>query len=230
MNHVAAIYKKQIKDTIKNKTVLIQFLMFPILTVVMSRGVRIDGMPEHFFVSLFAVMYVGMAPLTSMAAVISEEKEANTLRVLLMSNVKPHEYLLGVGSYIWLSCMIGAGVICLTGGYGLKESLLFMAVMAVGIAASMLVGAAVGVFSKNQMMATSITVPVMMIFSFLPMMSLFNEKVSKVAGFLWSEQVSRMLDRIETGRFGAASIGIVLANVLVFVILFIAAYRKRGLE
>lgn len=230
MNNIAAIFKKQVKDTLKNKTVLIQFLMFPVLTLIMSRAVKIDGMPENFFVKLFAVMYVGMAPLTSMAAVIAEEKEKNTLRVLLMSNVRPYEYLLGVGSYIWLACMAGAGVICASGSLGLRESGLFMAVMAVGILASMLIGAAVGIFSKTQMMATSITIPVMMVFSFLPMLSLFNATIAKIAKIVWSEQISRMLDQIGSGRIQTASIGIVSVNVILFVALFIAAYRKCGLE
>ena len=75
MNNVAAIFKKQIKDTLKNKTILIQFILFPMLTLLMSRTVRVEGMPENFFVNLFAAMYIGMAPLTSMAAVIAEEKE-----------------------------------------------------------------------------------------------------------------------------------------------------------
>lgn len=84
MHNVFAIFRKQTKDTLKNKTVLIQFAMFPILTLVMSNAVKIDGRPANFFVNLFATMYVEMAPLTSIAAIISEEKENNTLRVLLM--------------------------------------------------------------------------------------------------------------------------------------------------
>ena len=100
MKNIKAIFIKQIKDTLKNKIVLIQFIMFPLFTILMENAVIMQDMPEHFFVTLFAAMYIGMAPLTSMAAIISEEKEKNTLRVLLMSDVKPHEYLLGTGSYI----------------------------------------------------------------------------------------------------------------------------------
>lgn len=94
MKEITAVFLKQINETLKNKTVLIQFLMFPILTLIMENTIRIDGMPEHFFAKLFAVMFVGMAPLTCMASIISEEKEKNTLRVLVMSNVKPFQYLL----------------------------------------------------------------------------------------------------------------------------------------
>ena len=136
MHNIFAVFRKQIKDTLKNKTVFIQFIMFPILTLVMNHVVKIDGMPENFFVNLFATMYIGMAPLTSIAAIISEEKEQNTLRVLLMSNVKPHEYLLGIGSYVWLACMLGAVVICISGGYELTTSVSFMVIMAIGIMAS----------------------------------------------------------------------------------------------
>lgn len=105
MRNVLIIIKKQLKDTIKNKTILIQFLLFPIMTLIMEYAIVIDGMPELFFTKLFSIMYIGMAPLTSVAAIISEEKEKNTLRVLMMANVKPWQYLMGVGIYVWLICM-----------------------------------------------------------------------------------------------------------------------------
>ena len=101
MKNIIVIIKKQIKDTIKNKTVLIQFILFPILTIIMENAIKMDGMPEMFFTKLFSIMYIGMAPLTAMAAIISEEKEKNTLRVLMMANVKPWQYLVGVGVYVW---------------------------------------------------------------------------------------------------------------------------------
>ena len=229
MNNIAAIFKKQLKDTFKNKTVLIQFIMFPLLTLIMSHTVTIEGMPENFFVNLFATMYIGMAPLTSIAAVIAEEKEKNTLRVLLMSNVKPCEYLFGIGCYIWLACMLGAVVICVAGSYGFRESLAFMGIMAIGILASLLTGAAIGTWSRTQMMATSISVPVMMIFSFLPMLSMFNNTIAKIAKFVFSEQISVMLNRIGSQQPGTGSICIVAANVFVFAALFALSYKKCGL-
>ena len=107
MKNIITVIKKQIRDTFKNKTVLIQFVMFPALTLIMENAVKIDDMPENFFAKLFSVMYVGMAPLTSAAAIISEEKEKNTLRVLMMANVKPVEYLAGITAYVWTLCHAG---------------------------------------------------------------------------------------------------------------------------
>lgn len=230
MNNIVAIFKKQIKDTLKNKTVLVQFLMFPLLTLVMNNAVKIEEMSANFFVNMFACMYIGMAPLTSMSAIIAEEKEKNTLRVLLMSNVKPHEYLLGIGSYIWLACMAGAGVICAAGSYSPKERLVFMVIMAAGILISLLIGAAIGILSKAQMMATAITVPVMMFFSFLPMLSMFNSTIAKFAKITYSVQISNMIDRINALQLGMDNIGIMMANAVLFIVLFTLVYKRCALE
>lgn len=230
MGNITAIFKKQVKDTLKNKNVLIQFIMFPILTLFMNSAIKIDGMPKNFFVNLFAAMYTGMAPLISISAVIAEEKENNTLRVLLMSNVKPYEYLLGIGSYIWIACMLGSAAICTAGSYSLKEGLAFMAIMAAGILASLLIGAAIGTFSKTQMMATSIGVPVMMLFSFIPMFSTFNTTIAKAAKFIYSEQISIMLGRLSPLRLSVENICIIGANIVLFAILFTVSYKRCGFE
>ena len=226
MRNIAAIFKKQLKDTLHNKTVLIKYVMFPAMTLIMQSTVRLQDMPENFFVTLFATMYVGMAPLTSMAAILSEEKEKNTLRVLILSNVKPHDYLMGVGSYVWFACMLGGGVICAAGGYGRQEGAAFMGVLAAGILTSLLAGAAIGVWSRTQMMATSVAVPVMMVFSFAPMLALFNERAEKFARFLYSEQVSRMLGQIGSLQLGIGNAGVIALNTLAAALLFAIAYKK----
>lgn len=228
MNNIFAIIKKQLKDTLKNTTVLIQFVMFPMLTLIMNDAIVMDEMPENFFVNLFGTMYIGMAPLTSMAAIIAEEKEKNTLRVLIMSNVKPYEYLLGIGIYVWVMCMLGAVAICTGGGYKLQTSVTFMGIMATGILASLLLGATIGTWSHTQMMATSVTIPVMMFLSFMPMLSLFNTTIAKIAKFIYSEQISLMLGQINNFQLQAENICIIIVNILIATVLFAVTYKKCG--
>ncbi|MBR4093754.1 MAG: ABC transporter permease [Oscillospiraceae bacterium] len=230
MKNITAVFLKQIKETFRNKTILIQFLMFPVMVIIMENAIKLENMPEHFFVKLFAVMFVGMAPLTCMSAIISEEKEKNTLRALMMSNVKPFEYLLGVGAYVFIMCIIGAVVFAVCGGYEGKDLLVFMAVMGAGILLSSLTGAVIGVFSKNQMSATSLTIPVMMIFSFLPMLSMFNENIEKVARITYSQQMSILINGIGNSAIKPESIIIIAVNFVVASILFTLAFRKKGLE
>lgn len=45
------------------------------MTLIMEHAITLNDMPELFFTRLFSTMYIGMAPLTAMAAIISEEKE-----------------------------------------------------------------------------------------------------------------------------------------------------------
>lgn len=230
INHIGAILWKQLKDILKNKTILIQFLMFPCMTVIMENAISIDGMPEHFFANLFAIMYVGMAPLTAMSAIIAEEKEKNTLRVLHMCNVNAFEYLLGNAIYIVFICMIGSLVIAFAGGYKGDELLTFMLIMFGGHTISMLAGAAIGAFSRNQMMATSLTVPVMIIFSFLPMLSMFNDAIGKVAKYFYSEQLYLLINDLSAIEIRLETMAVLGVNICLILSCFIIAYRKVFLK
>lgn len=230
MRNICAVFLKQINETFKNKTILIQFVLFPAFALIMENAIKLQDMPEHFFVKLFSVMFVGMAPLTCMSSILSEEKEKNTLRALLMSNVKPVQYLLGVGSYLWLMCMAGSVVFALCGQYRGKELVAFLLIMAAGILLSILVGAAIGVFSRNQMTATSITIPVMMVFSFLPMIATFNEKIAKFAKITYSQQISMLINNINDVTIEMENVVILLANMLVAIVLFLLAFYRKGLE
>ena len=231
MRNVLTVIEKQIKDTFKNKTILIQFILFPAMTLIMENAITMKDMPELFFTRLFSVMYIGMAPLTSTAAIISEEKERDTLRVLMMANVKPVQYLIGVGIYVWSICMIGACVIA-TGIPGDKIPA-YMTVMAMGFVISIIAGACIGIWSKNQMAATSLVMPVMMILSFVPMIAVFNEGVEKISKIFYTKQIMDLMDGIilkesaGIGRFGTA---VITVNAALFIVFFLLAYHKKGLE
>lgn len=226
INHIWAILWKELKDTIKNKTILIQFLMFPCMTMIMESAISIEGMPEHFFVNLFSSMYIGMAPLTSAASIISEEKEKNTLRVLQMSNVKAFEYLISNAIYVVSVCMVGSLVMGLAGGYRGKDLLILLVIMLVGHLISTIVGATIGVASKNQMMATSLTVPIMMIFSFLPMLSMFNESIMKIAKYVFTQQLFLLINNISCLQVNVETASTLGINFILVFVVFAGVYRK----
>ena len=227
---IMAVLKKQINDTLKNKTVLIQFIMFPLMALIMTNTISANGLPATYFVTLFATMYVGMAPMTSIASIIAEEKENNTLRVLLMSNVKPTEYLLGVGIYIFGICSAGAVAFGLIGGFLGAEFVRFVLILMVGIITSILIGSAIGMMAKNQMGATSIAIPVMMVFSFLPMISMFNESVGRFSKIIYTQQINYLVSDLSVGNFRWDRFAIIGGNMMVYLGIFMYAYRKKGLE
>ena len=227
MKNILVMIKKQLLDTFKNKTILIQFVMFPVLTLVMENAINIADMPEHFFIKLFSVMYIGMAPITSVSAIISEEKEKNTLRVLMMADVRPREYLTGVGIYVWSICMIGALV--MSTGLEREDVPFYLCIMALGFVISILMGACIGIISKGQMNATGIVIPVMMIFSFAPMLAMFNDKIEKAARFLYTWQIKQVLDNMSFKTPGHGML-FMAANAVILLVIFATIHGKKGLE
>jgi len=83
-------------------------------------------------------------------------------------------------------------VIGLAGGYRGVIMVKYMLLMAVGHFISTMLGAAIGGVSRNQMMATGISIPIMMVFSFLPMLSMFNATIETFAGIFYSQQINRL--------------------------------------
>ncbi len=230
MKHMITIIQKQLLDTLKNKPILIQFILFPLFSIIMTYAIQIQEMPENFFVNLFATMYIGMAPLVSISAIISEEKEKNTLRVLLMADVSPTQYLIGIGSYVFFMCIMGGMVFCLLlNNVTNIQRIFFLFIMGIGIITSIIIGACIGVGSKNQMSATSVTIPVMMIFSFMPMLSMFNYKIQKVSKIIYSEQIRNLINNLENSRNDMENIAVIIINIILFGILFCVLYKKRGL-
>lgn len=228
MRNIGIMIRKQIRDTLKNKTVLIQFVMFPVLTLIFEHAISIPDMPEYFFTKLFSVMYMGMAPLTAVAAIISEEKEKNTLRVLMMANVRPWEYLAGIGIYVWTICMAGAGVMATS--LPAEDIPFFVGIMAAGFIISITVGACVGIFAPNQMVSTSLVMPVMLIFSFAPMLAMFNDKIEKIARIFYTQQIRVLLNSMTFDGVKPESLVIIAVNAVLAAVLFFAAFRRKGLE
>ena len=228
MKNTAIIIKKQLADTIKNKTVLIQFVLFPVLTLIMENAIKLDGMPELFFTKLFSVMYIGMAPLSAAAAIISEEKEKNTLRVLMMADVSPLEFLFGVGIYVWGACMIGACVMAT--GFKAEDVPFYLTVMGAGAIVSLTVGACIGIAAKSQMAATSLVMPVIMVLSFSPMIAQFNVTFAKVAKFFFTEQIYLALNSEKSVKMDIEGFSITMANIILILGFFLIAFKKEGLE
>ena len=228
MNNIFVVFKKQIKDTFTNKSVLLQVILYPIVTLIMENVIRTEGMAGHLYTKLFSAMYVGMTPLISMASIIAEEKEKNTLRVLMMSNVKPWQYLTGIGLYVWVIFMVGAGMMTIS----LNPANIPFYLLVMGLAAivSIAVGACVGIITKNQMSATSQGSVIMLLLSFLPMLGMFNDAIGKAAHFVYTQHVRELLDEMSFSALKLDGAIIVAVNAVLAVGLFIAAYRKKGLE
>lgn len=230
MNSIKAMFKKQFIDTMKNRMILIQFIIMPLMAFIMTELVakRNDEVPNSIFVTMFAAMFIGMAPLMTMSSAIAEDRERKSLRFLVMAGVKPYEYLCGVGGFILLICFIISVIFGLITGFDLFDMLKFILALFLGSATSIVLGATIGIMSKNQQIATAISVPVFMLFSFTPMIAQFNEKVEKIADVLYTQQINTIVNDITTSS--TKPYIIIAINMVVFILLFLIAYNKKGLK
>lgn len=224
-----AIFIKQCKDTIKNKSILIQFVMFPVISMILSMSVSVEEIPSEYFVILFATMYVGMAPIIVISNIIGEEKENGSLRMLLMSNVKPVEYLLGISSFVMIICVIGLLVMGITGGYQGMTLLLFVGICSIGMLISILFGSIIGLNAKNQISANSLSVPAMLICSFIPMLSMFNETIKNLGQIIYTQQINELLTGLPLTAFPVKAAVIMMVNFIILFIIYIKMFGKRKL-
>lgn len=62
----------------------------------------------------------------------------------MMANVKPWQYLIGVGFYVWVICMLGASV--MSTAFSGQYIVTYLCFMGIGFMVSIVVGAWIGFF------------------------------------------------------------------------------------
>jgi len=228
MRSIIAIFIKQAKDILKNFSVLIQFALFPVVTLVMTRLVAApdEYMPNNMFVVMMAPVFAGMGLVSSMSAIISEDFETKSLRLLAMAGVKPHEYLIGVGGFILFAGTITSVVFALIGDFTAIEFAQFVAIMVAGVTASIILGATIGILASNRQSAAGLALPIALVLGFAPMIAQFHDGVRRVAVIFHTYQMTAIIgDGDADIRRALVIVGI---NILVMTGLFAVVYKKKG--
>jgi ABC-2 type transport system permease protein len=229
MKSAKAIFNKQLRDTFKNRMVLVQFFLFPIMAFIMTELVAKsdDTIPNHMFVTMFGAMFVGMMPLMVATTAIAEDREHKSLRFLIMAGVKPWEYLFGIVGFVLLLSSIASVIFGLIGEFKGIEFFKFLIALIIGAVASTILGAVIGIISKNQQAATALGAPVAMVFAFCPMISEFNETVKKVSSVFYTQQINILVSDFSVSMLKPFLI--IAANVVVFALLFMIVYNRKGI-
>ena len=230
MRSVKTIFVKQAKDMFKNIGVLVQFIIFPVVALVMTRLIAIpnEDIPNGMFVTMMAAIFAGMGLIFSTALIIAEDIENKSLRLLVMAGVKPHQYLLGVGGFILFAGTVTSVVFGLIGGFAGLELLKFLAIMITAAASSIVLGATIGILAKNQQAASGISMPIAMVIGFIPMIANFNETIERIAVVLYTQQLNVIVNDFNANFTKA--IAIMGVNISILTVLFALAYGKKGLK
>lgn len=227
---IKAIFLHQIKETRKNLQVIVLYMVYPVIAVVLTTSMPDFGGDVNYFIVIFATMHMVFTPLVSMTSTIAEEKEQNTLRMLVMSNVRPLDYVLGTGSFVFLCTQLGTCVFAYLSSYQSAELLGYVLLMMMGTIVSILLGIMIGLCAKTQSSANALTIPVAMILSFLPMLASFNETLKKISSVLYSQQLADMMYHPNLSTFTSDSLIVLGVNIAVVLGLFLYIFQKKGLE
>lgn len=144
------------------------------------------------------------------STIVSEEKEKNILRTLLLSGVNSRNYILSVLFYPVLISLVMTTAIPRILELNIENN--YSAYLIISLATSlvmMLINLFIGLISKTQVSAQVISVPVTMISMFIPMLSgiskgfdnvtkysymgLFTKSISQLEAFKWQDQVASSL-------------------------------------
>lgn len=150
-----------------------------------------------------------------------------------MNRVYPQKFAKGItpskpGGFFLLAGAVTSVVFALIGEFTGTETLKFLTVMITGSAASIILGAVIGMLSKNQQAATSLSMPIAVIIGFIPMVASFSETVEKYAGILYTQQINVIVNDFSANF--AQALMVIGMNIAVLLILFIVTYRKKGLK
>ena len=231
MKVIRAVFIKQARDMFKNPSVLIMFVLFPAVAFIMTTFVEVpenEFVSDNMFVTMMASVFAGMGLITAVAGAIAEDIERKSLRFLVIAGVKPYQYLLGIGGFFLLAATITSLIFALIGGFTGAEFVKFVIIMVSGTAASILLGATVGMWSKNAQAAVGLAMPFAVIVGFAPMIAGFNETVEKFAGIMYTQQINVIVNDFEASII--KPLAIIAINIAVFTVFFVIAYKKKGLK
>ncbi len=224
--HITAIFIKQVKDSLTNRLTLLIFLFFPLLSIVFK--CIVSEAEIQAMLPSFITMNTVMIPIISMSSSIAEEKEKHSLRMLIMSNVKAWEYLIGMSLCVFCTAFFSSLLFLLFFQITMKRLMVILVATIIGIIYSLIVGAILALLAKNQMSIGPITAPISMVLGLLPMFAKMNDNVEAMAQLIYSYYVREMFETLTFSLNRSAAV-VLFVNLLILVLMFALLYKKTGL-
>ena len=197
---IATLFKKDFRDTSKNMNVMILLLLPPFFALLYSL-VDFGGMylDSRFVLLLTVLMNVSLVPVSFLATIIAEEKEKNTLRTLMLSNVTAGEFLLSKALLTFLYMQAVNVILYFLTRQPADGVGRFLLVTSLSCICVILIGACMGMIAKDQMSTGVISVPFSMLLLLPPMFGQMNESVARFARFIPSDAMIKLIFGGDTG-------------------------------
>ena len=224
---IYALCEKQFKTIFYNLFILSGLVVVPI--VAFFFGLNADY-PEPALVDMLVTMNILMNGANIMCVMIAEEKEKNTLNVLIASTVSGLDFLISkLLVTVLFTLAINAALFFIMDAHYFFDFGSYMLVTGIAILPPAAIGAVIGLLCKTQSAATTAITPFMMALLFVPMFVPADSAIHDFMQYVFSEQMTLGLRAIYNGEAFLAHIGFIAANFAVFFVIFWVFYRKKGL-
>lgn len=230
LRRIFAIFKKQMLDTSQNTGVIFSFFIFPLITLLFIL-LKSDSseMYRIQIVMSMSTIFTGMTPFTTINSIIREDKFSNVTRMLILSTVKPLEYLLGVTLYIMAISFVIAIVFGLIGGFVGISLLWYILAIMLGTFTSLVFGSMLTIQTKNQSGAATIVSLIAIFNGIIPTFASSSPVLMKVAKYWYTTQIKGLIGDVFGCYYGNIPYRLLIigANLTVFLILFTVLFKKN---
>lgn len=187
LRKTSALLGKDMKDLVKNPTVLLGCLL-PVGFIALYSQTMGDASGEaadaarHQFLTMALFMTVGMTGCMTALYTIAEEKEKHTLRTLMLANVSAAQ-VIASRAVVSLTAIVVAQAACfavLRAPIDLLAPYLLLGILS-GLPVVML-SLVLGLAARDQMTAGVYSIPLVLV-AFLPLFAPLNETLAKVTPY-----------------------------------------------
>ena len=227
LRKTSALLGKDMKDLVKNPTVLLGCLL-PVGFIALYSQTMGDASGEaadaarHQFLTMALFMTVGMTGCMTALYTIAEEKEKHTLRTLMLANVSAAQ-VIASRAVVSLTAIVVAQAACfavLRAPIDLLAQYLLLGILS-GLPVVML-SLVLGLASRDQMTAGVYSVPLILV-AFLPMFAPLNETLAKATPYCPTGGAQELLNLAADGALFTADALQPLVVTLVWVAVGAAA-------
>lgn len=229
LSKIRVLFLKDVKDTLKNGNGMI-LAVLPLAFTLLYRLMPIEGMPmPREFVSFIGVlMNLSLVPVALLSMMIAEEKEKNTLRTLMLSNVSAAEFLISKCLVALLLLEAVDLIVFFLAGIPLSGLPMFLLATTLTALCMLLLGAVIGLACKNQMSTGTIASPVALLLMAPTMLAPMNDTVAKFAQFIPTYSMMQLV--YMDGPASAVPWLVIAAWLVGGFALFVLAYRRGRLD
>lgn len=241
LTKINALTGFKIKEIMKNKTFMSSLIIAPLFILFYRfafaemMGGELNNNMLGILVKLGSAMSMATVALTFPATLLAKDKEKNTLRTLMTSSVTGVEYLISILVPVVILAIIVNAAIVFISGIPLQDINIpyFFLGITLGCLASAILGTVVGIFSKNQMAASTNLTAFILLLTMVPVFSDMVDSLKKINDFLFTGIITKMVTGFVQGNrepLTMANWGVLGGSCLLLIIIFAVCYKRNGFE